>query len=192
MNKNPGALYEEIKKNDFCKPKVVLPTVATVGAHFAALFPWNGNWDYMLYVQAPGVDYITHFIGGYAVSQIADTFFETSAYSSLSEKYSVLKKMPKEAFVFGAIVLAGSLNEIFERIATSDIAEEKITPIVGSHIFSAVEKICSESVNNSIKDMFMNMTGFLAQRYASRNIYPQKGTPRLPEGEMTAFQAEDA
>ncbi len=101
----------------------------------------------MLYSTIPPIDNLTHFLGGYAVSQIAEKLYEP-----LSKKYERIKNIPKNSFVIGTSLVLGGLNEIVEKIATS---------IPGMEIFY-------EPALNSVKDMFVDAGGILTQRYVSR------------------------
>ncbi|MCK5473836.1 MAG: hypothetical protein KAI53_00380 [Candidatus Aenigmarchaeota archaeon] len=154
INETLKTIYASIKKNGFLDKNVIFPTTAAITAHTIALLPIDGDWNNMLYVQIPEIDYLTHFIGGYAVSQIADTFYESKA--SILSKHNQLTKISKNAFVLGAVIFAGSLNEVFERTATTQVVQETLLPYVNEELLYAVKNICSETTPNTIKDLLVN------------------------------------
>ena len=140
-------LYNRLKENGLLDKDVLIPTGLAIASHTIAGYPTGGDWNNMLYSTIPPVDSITHFLGGYAVSQIIDKLYEP-----LSRKYESVKKISKDKFVIGTSLALGGLNEIGEKIATS---------IPGMEIFY-------EPVENSIKDLFVDAGGILTQRYVSR------------------------
>ncbi len=139
--------YKWLKDNGLLDKDVLIPAGLAVSSHIISGWPWYGSWENAIYSTNSGVDNITHFLGGYAVSQVTDKMYEP-----LSRKFESIRNISKNRFVVGASLAAGGLNEVGERIALS---------IPGMEVFY-------ESVSNSVKDIFVDMAGVLSQRYASR------------------------
>ncbi len=56
----------------------------------------------------PAVDYIPHFLGGYAVSQIVEKLYEP-----LSKKYERIKNIPKPGMEIFYEPLGNSIKDLF-------------------------------------------------------------------------------
>ncbi len=139
--------YKWLKENGLLDKEVLIPAGLAIASHAISGYPTGGDWNNMLYSTIPPVDNITHFLGGYAVSQIIDKLYEP-----LSRKYEGVKKISKNKAVIGTSLVLGGLNEIGEKI---------VTAIPGMEIFY-------EPVENSIKDLLVDAAGILTQRYVSR------------------------
>lgn len=138
--------YKWLKENGLFDKDVLIPAGLAIASHTVAGYPPDGDWNSMLYSTIPPIDNLTHFLGGYAVSQVMDKLYEP-----LSRKYENVRKVSKDKLVIGSALALGGLNEVGEKIVTS---------FPGMEIFY-------EPLGNSIKDMFVDAAGILTQRYAS-------------------------
>lgn len=139
--------YKWLKENRLLENNVTIPAALAVASNAIAMIPFNGDWSNSIYAVYPEVDNLTHFLGGYGVSQILERL-----YNPLSEKHENIRKIPKERFIIGGSMLLGGFTESYEKIATT---------------FSNLQMFY-EPVENSIKDLFVDAAGILSQRYASR------------------------
>jgi len=137
-------IYPWLKKNGLLSAGVIIPSVLAIVSHSIAAYSFNGDGTGRLYNTAPYVDIITHFLGAYAISKIAEKL-----YKPLSKKYRIINRMSEDKFAIGTTLALGSLNEIGERI---------ISTLPGMHVIG-------ETLENSIRDMFVDAIGTLAQRY---------------------------
>ncbi|TRZ55253.1 hypothetical protein D4Q76_00885 [archaeon] len=67
--------YKWLKENGLLDKDVLIPAGLAIASHAISGYPWNGDWNNMLYSAIPPVDNITHFLGGYAISQIAEKLY---------------------------------------------------------------------------------------------------------------------